>query len=166
MSWRHILFMSHLSWRLNLFRYILTYCTFKDVLLSLYHHCQLISWREQHQQWLYVSIHHHSSQVFTEHSPACCPSFWPVTRYIDRLSPCGPAAAVVASLRPASKISAVERNRQHRAHRGTEPDPHGPERSERPVRQVQTGTSEVQKQGVWTLSWVQLLIAGLLRIDF
>ena len=70
-----------------------------------------------------------------------------MTRHIDRLSPCGPAAAVVASLRAASEIPAVERDRQHRANRGTEPDTHGPKRSERPVRQVQTGTSEVQKQG-------------------
>lgn len=72
------------------------------------------------------------------------------------LSPCicvyNPAAAVGASGGSPSEIPALARNRQHRADRGPEPDPNGPQRTERPLRQVPVGAAEVPQQGVFTLA--------------
>lgn len=65
---------------------------------------------------------------------------------------CNPAAAVGASGGSPSEIPALAGNRQHRADRGPEPDPDGPQRTERPLRQVPTGAAEVPQQGVRTLA--------------
>ena len=77
------------------------------------------------------------------------------------------AAAVNTSLRAASEMAAVEGHRQHRAHRRPKPHSHGPERSERPVRQVQARTPEVQKQGIINpqTPTVESLLSVLLRLD-
>ncbi len=106
-----------------------------------------LTWSEIQAQIVTIQI----SLTREERGSACCPDTGHII-FSVYLCVCGPAAAVNASLRGASEIPALERDRQHRAHRRPEPDSHGPQRSEWPVRQVQTGTPEVPEQGTQTLT--------------
>lgn len=74
---------------------------------------------------------------------------------------CNPAAAVGASGGSPSEIPALAGNCQHRTDRGPQPDPHGPQRTERPLRQVPIGAAEVPQQGVLTLALADFMFGNV-----